>query len=146
MKLTEFHRFVDEPGSLTWAVHHRGAWWCFFAFYDADNVKSYLARFDDAWRETARWTLPANLLAHLGRHSLSGGLWHGEHLLTTDHDNHVIYELAVPEHSGELRLIATRSAPFSGQGIARDPLTDGLLGIIRPKRRIVFAELEPLPR
>jgi hypothetical protein len=33
-----------------------------------------------------------------------------------------------------------QSAPFSGQGIAFDPVTDGLIGIHRAKRKIVFAE------
>jgi hypothetical protein len=35
-------------------------------------------------------------------------------------------------------------APFTGQGIADDPATGGLVGIDRKQRQIVFAELTPL--
>ncbi|MGD9648584.1 MAG: hypothetical protein AB7U73_22930 [Pirellulales bacterium] len=140
MKLSEFHRFAAQPGSLTWAVRHDDAWWCNFAFYDADNAKSYLARFDDRWKERARWTYPAELVAKLGRHSLSGGLWYGDELLATDHDNPVIYRLRVPTKGEVLELVAIEPAPFAGQGIAVDPLTAGLVGVVRKKSLVVFAE------
>jgi DNA-binding beta-propeller fold protein YncE len=151
MELTTHHDFADQPGSLTWAVRHDDAWWCNFAYYDADNHKSYLARFDDNWREQARWTYPAKLVERLGRYSLSGGVWYRGQLLATDHDHEVLYQLAVPPAAdsgkpGELEFVATIPAPFAGQGIAHDPVTDGLLGVVRKKKLVIFAERGETPR
>jgi len=140
MKLTDFHHFSGQEGSLTWAVRHDNAWWCSFAFYDRENGKSYLARFDDEWREQARWTWPTKLVAKLGRHSISGGIWYQGQLLVTDHDNSVLYRLDVPRQGGVLDLIDLEPAPIAGQGIAHDPLTDGLVGIVRKKKAVIFAE------
>ncbi len=140
MQLREFHHFAKQPGSLTWAVRHDDAWWCNFAFYGADNGRSYLAHFDDEWQEQARWTYPAALVARLGRHSLSGGVWYRGELLATDHDHPVIYRLKVPAEGRVLELLRVEAAPFAGQGIAYDPLTDGLVGIVRKKSLVVFAQ------
>lgn len=145
MELSTFHHFAHQPGSLTWAVRHQEAWWCNFAFYDADQGKSYLARFDDEWREQGRWSYPANLIEQLGRYSLSGGLFYDGHLLATDHDHSVVYQLQVPEQPGELTLLAAQPAPFAGQGIAHDPVTGGLVGIVRRQRLVVFAQRERVP-
>jgi len=38
-----------------------------------------------------------------------------------------------------LEFIGQRPAPFTGQGIAVDPATNGLVGINRAKKHIVFA-------
>lgn len=143
MELSTFHHFGQQPGSLTWAVRHQGAWWCNFAFYDAVQGKSYLARFDDEWQEQGRWSYPANLVEQLGRYSLSGGIFYEGHLLATDHDHGVVYQLHVPEQSGKLTLLETQPAPFAGQGIAFDPVTGGLVGIVRRQRLVVFAQREP---
>jgi hypothetical protein len=140
MQLSALHHFAQQPGSLTWAVRHEDAWWCNFAFYGDDNGNSYLARFDDEWREQSRWTYPAALVAKLGRHSLSGGLWYHDELLATDHDHPVIYRLKVPDEGEVLELVGFETAPFGGQGIAYDPLTDGLVGIVRKKSLVVFAQ------
>jgi hypothetical protein len=150
MKLTTYHDFVGQPGSLTWAVRHDDAWWCNFAFYDADNANSYLIRFDDNWREQARWTYPEKLVEKLGRHSLSGGVWYQGQLLATDHDHDVLYRLALPDSEktaqpGILELIETIHAPFAGQGIGYDPVTDGLIGVVRKKKLVIFAKREATP-
>lgn len=147
MELTSHHDFADQPGSLTWAVRHDDGWWCNFAFYDADNRNSYLTRFDDNWREQARWTYPAKLVERLGRYSLSGGLWYRGQLLATDHDHEVLYQLDIPpaaesDKPGVLEFVAAIPSPFAGQGIAHDPVTDGLLGVVRKKKLVIFAERE----
>lgn len=142
MELDVFRHFEDREGSLTWAVRYDGAWWCNFAFYDEENHKSYLARFDDQWQEQARWIYPTELIEKLGRHSLSGGLWYDGDLLATDHDNYVLYHLNVPPQGDKLELIDIQPAPFAGQGIAHDPATGGLLGVVRKKKLVVFAERE----
>lgn len=163
MELTTYHDFAGQPGSLTWAVRHDDAWWCNFAFYDADNRKSYLARFDDNWHEQARWRYPTKLVERLGRHSLSGGVWYHGQLLATDHDHEVLYRLDVPlqssptrqgnatppsgapQESKVLELVEVLPAPFAGQGIAYDPVSDGLVGVVRKKKLVVFAQLEATP-
>ena len=112
-------------------------------------------RYDDQWREIGSWTYPL-LYRFLGQHSLSGGIWHGDTLLVTDHDHPVIYRLRLPQSGDVLQWIDRRSVPFTGQGFAIDPngnsasgdtkdadLKIALIGINRGKRLVVFAE--PVP-
>jgi len=142
MVLSTFKDFGNYGGSLTWVVGRDQHWWCNFARYNEDNGQTFLAEFDDAWHETRRWTLPAELVARLGRFSLSGGLWRGDSLLTTDHDHTQLYLLRVPAQGKVLEYVETQASPFPGQGIADDPLTGGLVGIHRGKRQVVFAVAE----
>jgi hypothetical protein len=140
MRLKTFHDFGDSEGSLTWAVRYRDAWWCNFAFYGSENAKTYLARFDHEWHETGRWRYPAEVIAELGTKSISGGVWLGNELLVTGHDERVIYRLRLPEKGDTLVLLAKERSPFPGQGIAHDPQTGGLVGIDRARKRVIFAE------
>jgi hypothetical protein len=142
MKLATFKDFGDYGGSLTWAVHHDGHWWCNFAKYGADNAKTFLVRFDDDWKETERWTYPAEVIRQLGRYSLSGGVWQGGHLVVTGHDDPVLFRLklpAAPAAGTVLDYVDKQRVPFTGQGIALDAKTGGLVGIHRSKRQVVFA-------
>jgi hypothetical protein len=143
MRLSTFHDFGDFGGSLTWVVRRDDAWWCNFARYQERNAETFLVRFDDDWRETGRWTYPDDVVKHLGDRSISGGVFDGDGLLATDHDNRRLYRLRVPENGGVLELICIELAPFAGQGIAADPKTGGLVGIDRKNRRIIFAERRP---
>lgn len=142
MELKIFHAFKDPPGSLTWAVRKGEHWWCHFAHYGADNGKSILIHYADGWRELARWTYPPNLVADWGKYSLSGGIWQGDELLTTGHDKRVIYRLKVVPNEPVVQLIDVAACPFPGQGIAVDPKTDGLVGIDRAKRQVIFAQFK----
>lgn len=140
MQLTLFHDFKDYGGSLTWVVYKDDHWWCHFAKYGVENVKSFLVQFTGQWVEVRRWTLPPDLVGELGRYSLSGGLWFGDWLYVTGHDEKKLYRLRVPEHSDVLQWIDSEPAPFTGQGIAIDPMTaDTLVGIDRAGRRLVVA-------
>ncbi|REJ98476.1 MAG: SGNH/GDSL hydrolase family protein [Planctomycetota bacterium] len=139
MVLSTFHDFGDQGGSLTWAVKHQGDWWCNFAYYGGENSKTYLAHFDDNFKEIDRWTYPADLIAKLGSYSLSGGLFHANELLVTGHDDPVIFRVRVPDDGNVLELIGEETAPFTGQGIAVDPRTGGLVGIDRARHQVVFA-------
>ena len=56
MKLTTFKDFGNAGGSLVWALRKDGHWWCNFAHYGADNAKTFLVKYDEKWREAARWT------------------------------------------------------------------------------------------
>jgi hypothetical protein len=139
MQLTTFKDFGDFGGSLTWVVHHDGHWWCNFARYGDDNAKTALVKFNDQWEEQARWTYPAAVVGELGKYSLSGGVWREGSLLVTDHDNPVLYELRLPKEGNILEFVRKQTAPFTGQGIAHDPKTGGLVGIHRAKRQVLFA-------
>lgn len=140
MKLTTFHDFKDYGGSLTWVIRRDGQWWCNFAKYGEENAETFLARFDDEWIETGRWTYPSDVIRQLGQYSLSGGLWRGDTLLTTDHDNGRLYRLRLPESGNVLESFGTHTVPFTGQGFAIDSDTKGLVGINRAKKLIVFVE------
>lgn len=141
MKLEIFHEFREPPGSLTWALRKDGGWWCHFAHYGKDNGKSILVRYDGGWKETGRWTYPAEFVSEWGKMSLSGAVWQGGELLATGHDKKRIYRLKVPEAGKVVEWVATHPSPFPGQGIAVDPETGGLVGIDRKRKSVVFAEI-----
>ena len=128
-------------GSLTWVVRKETSWWCTFAHYGAENGKTVLVEYDDEWKELRKWKYPNEVVADLGKASISGGLWYREHLLATGHDRKVIYRLKLPKAGDVLELVDVLESPFTGQGIALDPATDGLVGIDRGRKKIVFAEL-----
>ena len=143
MKLATFKDFGNYGGSLTWAVKRKGdeqSWWCNFARYGDDNAMTFLVQLDEQWREQGRWTYPPEVLKHIGRNSFSGGIWLNDELLVTDHDNPVLYRLRLPKEGGVLEFIAKEPVPFTGQGFALDPKTEGLIGISRAKRQIIFSE------
>lgn len=142
MRLSTFKDFGNFGGSLTWAVRHQGHWWCNFAKYDADNGQTFLVKFDEGWNEKGRWTYPTELIGKLGKWSLSGGLWHDGLLVVTGHNGRVLFRLRVPGEGKVLEWVDQQPAPFTGQGIAEDPKTGGLVGIDRAKRVVVFAERE----
>jgi hypothetical protein len=48
--------------------------------------------------------------------------------------------MRLPSGGTVLEFVGKQRAPFTGQGIAQDPKTGGLIGIDRGKKRIVFAE------
>ncbi len=140
MELTPFKEFGNYGGSLTWAIFRDGHWWCNFAHYREDNAKTFLARFDSDWREVARYTYPDEVIAEIKNYSLSGGIWDGDNLLVTDHDHRALYELRLPASGTVLQFVGKHRAPFTGQGIARDPKSSGLVGIDRAKKLVLFAE------
>lgn len=142
MKLSTFKDFGNFGGSLTWAVFHDGHWWCNFALYGNENKQTFLVKFDPKWNEQARWTYPAGVIRELGRNSLSGGIWRDEEFCVTGHDDRVLFQVRLPQQGTVLELAGKRSIPFTGQGIAHDPKTEGLVGIDRAKKQVVFAVLQ----
>jgi len=146
MELTTFHDFGNAGGSLTWAIRDAEHWWCNFARYGDNNSETFLVRYDLAWRETGRWTYPPELIAKLGRNSLSGGVFDGgdgPSFLVTGHDDRVLFRVAVPPApAAVLSFSGEIAVPFTGQGIARDPRTGGLVGIDRARKQLLLAEIE----
>ncbi|HTN76032.1 MAG TPA: sialate O-acetylesterase [Pirellulaceae bacterium] len=139
MQLTTFKDFGNFGGSLTWALWHDGHWWCNFAKYGERNAETFLVKFDPQWNEKQRFTYPMEVLQHLGRNSLSGGIWQHSELLVTGHDDPVLFRLALPKEGTVLKLLRQEAIPFTGQGFAIDPKTNGLIGIQRAKRQMVVA-------
>lgn len=142
IKLSTFKDFGDFGGSLTWSVFQDGHWWCNFACYGGDNKQTFLVKFDPDWKEKARWTYPADVIRELGRNSLSGGIWRDGDLLVTGHDDPVLFQVRLPKEGSVLELVGKQTIPFTGQGIAHDPKTGGLVGINRAKRQVAFALLQ----
>jgi hypothetical protein len=140
MQLSTFKDFGNYGGSLTWSIRHNNHWWCNFARYAADNSQTFLVEFDDQWRELRRYTFPKEVISQIGTMSLSGGVWKDNSLLVTDHDHLVLYEVALPADGTVLKYVKNQPAPFTGQGIALDPATGGLVGINRAKKQIIFAQ------
>jgi hypothetical protein len=145
MKLATFKDFGDYGGSLTWAVRSEGHWWCNFARYGDDNARTFLVKFDEKWNEKGRWTYPPEIVKRLGRYSLSGGIRHGGEFWVTGHDDPVVYRVRLPKKGRVLELAGKLAVPFTGQGIADDSATGGLVGINRGKKQIVFAQQRKTP-
>lgn len=140
MRLTTFHDFGPfNHGSLTWAVMDAGHWYCNFAHYDEQNHRTVLIRFTPDWQEVNRWHYPATVIRDLGNYSISGAVLRDGQLLATGHDKRLLYQLRIPESGDTLVHLVTVAAPFTGQGIAIDPVGDGLVGIDRGQRQILFA-------
>lgn len=146
MQLETFHSFGASDGSLTWVLRRDNFWWCHFAYYGNDNGKSYLSQWDDDWKEVRRWTLPDSVVEQLGRYSLSGGVWDGPDLLVTGHDDPLVFRLRLPKTGSTLEFAGTESVPFTGQGIAIDPVTLGLVGIHRGQKQLRLASRPSLER
>lgn len=145
MTLSAFKDFGEYKGSLTWVVRDKTYWWCNFARYGTENAGTVLVKFDADWNEVGAWTYPEEVIAQLGRNSISGGLWWDGDLLVTDHDHRVIYRLRLPESGAVLQLVSTLPSPFPGQGIAIDPVKGGLIGIDRARKLVILAELRKEP-
>ena len=147
MTLSVFKDFGDYGGSLTWMLRRNNHWWVNFAYYGEDNHRTYLAKFDEQWNELNRWTYPPDVISKLGKYSLSGGVFLGQNLLVTGHDDPVIFVLRIPDQGDQLTYLRTESVPFFGQGFAIDPVTKGLVGIRRNRLQIIVTERdEPWPQ
>ncbi len=143
MTLETCKDFGNFGGSLTWCLRRENHWWCNFAKYGDQNAETFLVKFDDHWKEVGRWTYPASVIKQLGGMSLSGGIWYGHQLIVSGHDDPVLFVLDLPAKGTVLEHVRTVGMPFTGQGFAYDPVTHGLIGIDRPKRELILAELDP---
>jgi hypothetical protein len=139
MELTTFHDFGNYGGSLTWCLWKDGRWWCHFAKYGAANGDSFLVEFDESWNELRRFTWPKEVLDHIGKNSLSGAVWRGDTLLATGHDVPLLFRVRLPEAGSVLQFVETQTIPFTGQGLATDPVTNGLIGISRKQKKLILA-------
>lgn len=139
----ETRTFEVTEGAINWVDRRRGAWWVVFAFYGEQVDRTFLARYNDAWQETGRWTFPNTVLQRFRPNSNSGGTFgpNGK-LFVTGHDHAELYVMEVPEQPGLLRHQSTVSAPIAGQGIAWDRSDIGTIyGIVRQTKEVVKMRL-----
>jgi hypothetical protein len=122
-------------GSLTWIDRHDGAWWAMFANYDGkgaepgrDHRHTLLVRFDDEWRRTQSWALPASILERIAPMSVSGGGWGPDgKLYLTGHDRPEMYAVTLPSGGAVLDHVATIPIEAAGQAIDWDEATPWML-------------------
>lgn len=133
-------------GSLTWVDRRDGAWWAMFANYDGkggepgrDHRHTLLVRFDDQWRRTESWALPATVLARIAPMSVSGGGWGPDgRLYLTGHDRPELYAVTLPRSGAVLDHAGTYPIEAAGQAIDWDESDPGMLyGIDRSGSRIL---------
>ena len=139
MRLTVYRDLGNPGGSLTWVVQKKGSWWCNFAKYGKKNAETFVIKYDNHWKEIARYTYPQKLINQLGKYSISGGIWVGEELWVTGHDDPFLFRLNLPKKGSELFYLGKIKVQFTGQGIATDPETGGLVGINRANKEIIFS-------
>lgn len=149
------HSLGLRPGSLTWAVRHRGSWWACFAYYDDqgtmpgfDQRSTYLGEFDDRWQMLRSWLFPTAFVETWGRSSSSGGDWGADGLLyATGHDAPELHVLRLPRQGVVLEHVAVIDVPFEGQGWAWDRGVRGqrvIYGISRARKEIISARIPAL--
>ncbi len=146
-----------RPGSLTWAVRHRGKWWACFAYYNDqgtmpghDQRSTYLGEFDDRWQMLRSWLFPQEFIATWGDSSSSGGDWGADGLLyATGHDAAELHVMRLPRQGVTLEHVTTIAVPFEGQGWAwdRSPHGKGVIyGISRARKEIIAARIPSITR
>ena len=150
LRHVESHSFGVHAGSATWVDRRDGAWWVVFANYETTGGLpgrgvewTVLERYDDQWRRTGGWTLPAALVARIRPYSNSGGVWAPDgSLYLTGHDRREMYVVRLPAAGSELEWVETVRGITPGQGIALDPARPRTLyGIERASTEIVVMEI-----
>jgi hypothetical protein len=152
MQHVDSHSFGIHAGSLTWIDRREGFWWVVFANYENQAGEpgrgvewTVLERYDDQWRRTGGWTLPAALVARLRPYSNSGGSWGAdERLYLTGHDAGELYVVELPRSGSVMNWVGTIRATHEGQGFAWDTSRERtLFGIRRSSLEVVVLELVP---
>lgn len=143
------HEFQNNLGSLTWAVKHKEDWFVCFAHYlrTGDPSRSRVVRFDENWKELARWSFPAPLVARFAGYSASGGAFGiGGHLFVTGHDARELYVLDAEDGSSELIWRETIPISAAGQAFAWDPKQPEMMySISRPSREVIVSRISVKP-
>lgn len=148
MKHVGTHSFGRTDGSLTWIDRRNGRWIACFVHYGRQGGEpgrgpewTRIVEFDDAWRQTGGWALPADLVAKLGDRgfSCSGGAFGpGGFLFVTGHDNPEFYVLAPPQGGPVLKWIACIPITAQGQAFAWDSHNPELVYTVSKQAREVI--------
>lgn len=145
--------FGRTDGSLTWIDRRNGKWIACFVHYGKKGGEpgrgpewTQIVEFDDQWRRTGGWGLPAALVAHLGTrgYSVSGGaIGPGGHLYATGHDEPKLYVLDFPTAGSALTWTATIPITAEGQAFGWDPQSaDVLYTIGRRTREVIVGRVK----
>jgi hypothetical protein len=155
LKHAASHSFGRTDGSLTWLDRRGGKWVACFVHYGKRGGEpgrgpewTHLAEFDDDWRRTGGWSLPADLVAHLGPrgYSVSGGAFGPRGLLyVTGHDHPELYVLAFPDAGSSLKWTATIPITTEGQAFGWDSANPEILYTIGRKTREVIVGRVTVP-
>jgi hypothetical protein len=145
LRHTGTQSFGIEAGSATWLDFRKDHWYVTFGHYanraaepNRDARWTTLIEFDSEWRRLQGWVYPKEVLAKLGQYSISGGVFVGNSIFCTGHDNPEIYVLGFPEGGSTLVLQDTFTVVNKGQGIAWDLADPGhLWGIDKNNREII---------
>jgi hypothetical protein len=150
------HSFGRTDGSLTWIDRRErsatlktgGSWIACFVHYGKRGGETgrgpewtQIVEFDDQWRRLRGWTLPPDLVVHIGGrgYSVSGGAFGpGGMLYATGHDNPELYVLDFPTSGPALKWLATVPITAEGQAFCWDPVEPGVLYTIGRKTREVI--------
>jgi hypothetical protein len=148
LKPSGSHSFGRTDGSLTWLDRRDGKWIACFVHYGTRGGEpgrgpewTHLVEFDDQWRRLRGWTLPAELVAHIGPrgYSVSGGAFGPRGFLyATGHDNPELYVLDFPSAGSVLNWIATVPITAEGQAFGWDPKDSGVLYTVARKTREII--------
>ena len=141
-------------GSLTWIDRRNGRWIACFVHDGRRGGEpgrgpewTRLVEYDDEWRETGGWVLPAELVTTLGvrGYSCSGGaIGPGGYLFVTGHDETALFVLAFPEAGSTLRWIATIPITAEGQAFGWDPRDSGVLYTLSKQgREVIVGRVQP---
>lgn len=143
------HSFGREDGSLTWIDRRNGRWIACFVHYGKKGGEpgrgpewTRIVEFDDEWRQTGGWVLPADLLAHIAGngYSCSGGAFGpGGYLYVTGHDNTELYALRFPSAGPALEWVATFPVAAQGQAFGWDPVEKDVIHMITRKSREIVS-------
>jgi hypothetical protein len=143
------HSFGRADGSFTWLERRNDRWLACFVHYGKKGGEpgrgpewTRLVEYDDEWRETGGWALPADLIAFLGArgYSCSGGaIGPGGFLYVTGHDDAALYVLSFPEAGPTLKWVATIAVPIEGQAFSWDPVEPGIVYLLDRKSRTIIA-------
>ena len=150
------HSFGRMDGSFTWLDRRDNRWIACFVHYgnrgaepNRDSAWTQIVAFDDEWRRTGGWALPADLTARFGGrgYSASGGAFGpGGHLYLTGHDNTELYVVTFPKAGSVLKWIATIPFPSEGQAFCWDPTEPGVLYSIIKKTKEVIVGRVTIPQ
>lgn len=146
------HSFGRADGSFTWLDRRNGRWIACFVHYGKKGGEpgkgpewTQIVEFDNDWRRTGGWSLPADLLARIANrgYSASGGAFGpGGLLYVTGHDNPELYALEFPEGASTLKWVATVAIPAEGQAFGWDPReAGGFFCIVRKTKEVVVGRV-----
>jgi hypothetical protein len=162
------HSFGRMDGSFTWLDRSTGStsspqaglpagrpanrWLACFVHYgnkgaepNRDSAWTQIIEFDDAWRRTAAWALPPDLIARFGGrgYSASGGAFGpGGHLYLTGHDNPELYVVDFPPAGSVMKWIATIAISAEGQAFCFDPTQPGILySILKRTKEVIVGRV-----